>query len=56
MPYPDFIIIGAPKAGSTALHAALVQHPDLFLSRPKEPKYFLTAGTPAARSRAARAG
>jgi hypothetical protein len=46
MPYPDFIIIGAPKAGSTALHAALVQHPDLFLSRPKEPKYFLTAETP----------
>lgn len=46
MPYPDFIIIGAPKAGSTALHAALVQHPDLFLSRPKEPKYFMTAATP----------
>jgi len=46
MPYPDFIIIGAPKAGSTALHAALVQHPDLFLSRPKEPKYFMTAETP----------
>ena len=46
MPYPDFIIIGAPKAGSTALHAALVQHPDLYLSLPKEPKYFLTGGRP----------
>jgi hypothetical protein len=46
VPFPDFIIIGAPKAGSTALHAALVQHPDLFLSRPKEPKYFLTDGFP----------
>lgn len=44
MPYPDFLIVGAPKAGSTALHAALVQHPDLFLSLPKEPKYFLTGG------------
>jgi Sulfotransferase family len=41
---PDFLIIGAPKAGSTALHAALVQHPQLFLSRPKEPKFFLTDG------------
>ena len=24
---PDFLIIGAPKAGTTALHAALAQHP-----------------------------
>ena len=24
---PDFIIIGAPKAGTTALHSALAQHP-----------------------------
>lgn len=44
MALPDFLIIGAPKAGSTALHAALVQHPQLFLSDPKEPKYFLTGG------------
>lgn len=44
MALPDFLIIGAPKAGSTALHAALVQHPQLFLSNPKEPKYFLTGG------------
>jgi hypothetical protein len=42
---PDFLIIGAPKAGTTALHAALVQHPQLYLSTPKEPKYFLTGGT-----------
>ena len=44
-PRPDFLIIGAPKSGSTALHAALVAHPDLFLSVPKEPKFFLTDGT-----------
>jgi hypothetical protein len=43
---PDFLIAGAPKAGSTALHAALVQHPQLFLSSPKEPKFFLTDGRP----------
>ena len=41
MALPDFLIIGAPKAGSTALHVALAQHPDLFLSDPKEPKFFL---------------
>ncbi len=50
MALPDFLVIGAPKAGSTALHAALVQHPQLFLSTPKEPKFFLTGGRPPARS------
>jgi hypothetical protein len=44
MGMPDFIVIGAPKAGTTALHAALVRHPELYLSTPKEPKYFLTGG------------
>ena len=38
---PDFLLIGAPKAGTTALHAALAQHPGLFLSPVKEPKYYL---------------
>lgn len=42
MALPDFLVIGAPKAGSTAVHAALVRHPQLFLSNPKEPKYFMT--------------
>ncbi|HEY7009806.1 MAG TPA: sulfotransferase [Jatrophihabitantaceae bacterium] len=42
MALPDFLVIGAPKAGSTAVHAALERHPQLFLSTPKEPKYFLT--------------
>lgn len=46
MALPDFLIIGAPKAGSTALHAALAQHPHLFLSDPKEPKYFLCDDAP----------
>ena len=41
MAFPDFLIIGSPKCGSTALHDALVPHPDLFLSTPKEPKFFL---------------
>jgi hypothetical protein len=44
MALPDFLIMGAPKAGSTAVHQALVRHPELFLCNPKEPKYFLTGG------------
>jgi Sulfotransferase family len=47
MAMPDFLIIGAPKAGSTALHAALAQHPGLFLSPVKEPKFFMCDGPPA---------
>jgi Sulfotransferase family len=43
---PDFFVIGAPKAGTTALHVALAQHPSLFMSRVKEPKFFLTDGPP----------
>jgi len=28
MPLPDFFVLGAPKAGTTALHAALARHPE----------------------------
>lgn len=49
MSLPDFLVIGAPKAGSTAVHDALVLHPDLFLATPKEPKFFLTANQPPTR-------
>ena len=49
MALPDFLVIGAPKAGSTAVHAALARHPALFLSRVKEPKYFLCDDRPPAR-------
>ncbi|WP_018653881.1 sulfotransferase family protein [Actinomadura flavalba] len=49
MAWPDFFVIGAPKAGSTALHAALTAHPELFLSKVKEPKFFLTDGPPPTR-------
>ena len=43
---PDFLVIGAPKAGTTALHAALSRHPGLYLPPIKEPKFFLTDGLP----------
>jgi hypothetical protein len=45
---PDFFVAGAPKSGTTALHAALARHPELFLSAVKEPKFFLTDGPPPA--------
>ncbi len=43
---PDFFLIGAPKAGTSALHAALAQHPGLFLAPVKEPKYYLCGDSP----------
>lgn len=46
MAMPDFFVAGAPKAGTTALHAALAQHPSLYMSAVKEPKFFLTDGPP----------
>ena len=46
MALPDFFLIGAPKAGTTALHSALALHPDLYLSPVKEPKFFLCDGPP----------
>jgi hypothetical protein len=46
---PDFFVIGAPKAGTTAVHAALARHPQLYLSPVKEPKFFLCDGAPPAR-------
>jgi len=46
MALPDFFIAGAPKAGTTALHAALARHPALYMSPVKEPKFFMTNGPP----------
>jgi hypothetical protein len=43
---PDFFLIGAPKAGTSALHAALARHPGLHLSPVKEPKYYLCGDSP----------
>jgi hypothetical protein len=49
MAMPDFLVIGAPKAGTTALHVALAGHPGLYLSAIKEPKFFLSEGPPPVR-------
>lgn len=37
---PDFLIIGASKAGSTSLHFYLDQHPEISMSYPKETNFF----------------
>ena len=49
MALPDFLVIGAPKAGTTALHTALAGHPALCMSPIKEPKFFLSDGPPPTR-------
>lgn len=46
MALPDFLLVGAPKCGTSALHGALQGHPQLFLATVKEPKFFLTAEEP----------
>ena len=44
MALPDFFVIGAPKAGTTALHVALAQHPQTFMSHVKKPQFFMCDG------------
>ena len=47
MTLPNFIVIGAAKSGTTAFYDFLRQHPQIFTSPVKEPKYFaIKAGLP----------
>ncbi len=39
-PYPDFLVIGARKGGTSSLHRYLVQHPLVRPAARKEPRYF----------------
>jgi hypothetical protein len=39
--FPNLLIVGTAKGGTTALHYALDQHPDVFMSKKKEPGYFV---------------
>lgn len=41
---PTFIIVGAAKSGTTALYEYLRQHPDIFMSPLKEPRFFAVEG------------
>jgi hypothetical protein len=40
MTLPNFIIIGAGKSGTTALYYYLKQHPQIYMSPVKEPRFF----------------
>lgn len=37
---PNLFIAGAPRCGTTAMHDMLQQHPDIFMSTPKELNFF----------------
>jgi hypothetical protein len=39
---PDFFVIGHHKCGTTALYAMLGNHPQIYLPRLKEPRFFAT--------------
>lgn len=41
---PNFLIIGAAKAGTTSLYGYLVQHPQVYMSPIKEPRFFALEG------------
>jgi hypothetical protein len=41
---PDFLVVGTARAGTTALHYYLRQHPGLFVPSQKEPCYYCFAG------------
>jgi hypothetical protein len=41
---PNFLVIGAGRSGSTSLYHYLAQHPQIFMSPVKEPKFFALEG------------
>jgi len=43
---PNFLIIGAMKSGTTSLYHYLKQHPQIYMSPVKEPKFFALEGEP----------
>jgi hypothetical protein len=46
MTLPNFLIVGAPKAGTTTLHYTLSQHPDVYMCPLKEAGFFWAYGQP----------
>lgn len=43
---PTFLVVGAARSGTTAIAEALRAHPDVFVTRPKEPHYWALHGRP----------
>jgi len=46
LPNPNTFIVGAPKCGTTALASYLADHPNVFMSSPKEPHHFVHSEMP----------
>lgn len=44
MTMPNFLIIGTAKAGTTSLHRYMSQHPQIYMSPIKEPRFFVYDG------------
>lgn len=44
MVMPNLLVIGAAKGGTTSLHYAFDQHPEIFMSPMKEPSFFWAYG------------
>ena len=40
MKLPNFLIVGAPKSGTTSFNYYLKEHPQIYMSRVKEPYFF----------------
>ena len=45
MTLPNFLLIGAAKSGTTAIYAYIKQHPEIFMSTPKELRFFSYPGS-----------
>lgn len=41
---PSFLIIGAPRCGTTVLYEGLKRHPEVYMSPVKEPLFFCSGG------------
>ena len=41
---PNFLIVGAAKSGTTALHEYLQQHPQVYMTPSKETNFFAFEG------------
>lgn len=37
---PNFLIIGVPRGGTSSLYSYLKQHPQIYMSPVKEPRFF----------------
>jgi hypothetical protein len=48
---PNFLVIGANKAGTTALYHFLKAHPQIYMSQNKEPSFFIFVGAKELRKR-----